>query len=81
MTDLVELAETRYLGNDLTQWGSALAIALVALVIGLIARRIIRTNYARMGTTERTEFLELPLKVASRTSTLFLVVLRYSSAR
>lgn len=63
-----------YLDNTVWQWAAAAGVGLSVLLVTLIVRRVIRSRYARLAATSEIEFLELPLRVASRTTTLFLFV-------
>jgi small-conductance mechanosensitive channel len=54
--------------------GIAGATALVIVLVGVALRRAARKQHARFACTERTEILEVPLLVASKTSLLFVVV-------
>jgi small-conductance mechanosensitive channel len=67
--------ERSYLDNTVWQWTVAAGVALAVLTVTFIVRRIIRSRYARLAATTEIEFLELPLRIASRTSSLFLLVL------
>jgi small-conductance mechanosensitive channel len=67
--------ERSYLDNTVWQWTVAAGVALAVLMVTLIVRRIIRSRYTRLAATTQIEFLELPLRVASRTSSLFLLIL------
>ncbi len=61
-------------GNGVEAWilaaitGSAVMLALLA------ARRFIRSRYQRLAATEQLELVEVPLRVARRTSALFMLV-------
>lgn len=74
MSEVETLLETTYFNNTVWQWALAAGIVVVVFFVTLIIRRIIRSNYARMAATSQTEFLELPLKVASHTTVLFLLI-------
>lgn len=63
-----------YLGNTVWQWAVAACVALAVLFATLIVRRIVRSRYARLAATPNVEFMELPLRVASRTTSLFLLI-------
>lgn len=67
--------ERSYLDNTLWQWTVAAGVALGVLLVTLVVRRIIRGRYARLAATANVEFLELPLRIASRTGSLFLLML------
>lgn len=66
--------ERSYLDNTVWQWTVAAGVALAVLLVALIVRRIVRSRYARLAATTQIEFLELPLRVASRTGSLFLLI-------
>lgn len=74
MVDL-KFLEQAFLHNTLWQWTLATGIAAGAFFVTMIVRRIVRGRYARMAATPQVEFLELPLRVASRTAALFLIIL------
>jgi small-conductance mechanosensitive channel len=63
-----------YLGNTVQSWTVALAAALVVLLITLVLRRVAVKYYGRLANTKTVELTELPMKVISKTSTSFLVV-------
>jgi small-conductance mechanosensitive channel len=63
-----------YLDNTVWQWTAATGVALGLLFVTLIVRRIIRSRYARLAATPGIEFMELPLRVASRTTSMFLLL-------
>jgi hypothetical protein len=46
----------------------------VTLFVLLFVRRIARSQYERLAATPQTEIMELPLKVVSRTTVLFIVI-------
>jgi small-conductance mechanosensitive channel len=60
--------------NDHWRWIAACAIALTVLALALTARRWMRSRYRLLAGTERVEIMELPLQLASKTSTAFLIV-------
>ncbi len=74
MNDMEKLVDATYVGNSLWHWTVAAAIAMVAFLVLLLIRRTIRSRYEKMAATPETEFLELPFKVASRTTLLTVVV-------
>jgi len=75
MVELQKLFGRSLFGNDLWQWALAAGITLAVLGVSMILRHVVRTHHARLAQTPETEFLELPLQVASRTSALFLLIL------
>jgi small-conductance mechanosensitive channel len=74
MTQVEQLVEATYMGNTLWQLTVAAGITLGTLVVLLLIRRIVRSRYAKLAATPQTELLELPLKIASRTSLLFVLI-------
>ncbi len=74
MPEITELLESRYFGNTTSQWLVAAAVFLTTLLALLLARRIVRSQHAKMAATEKVELFELPLMIASRTSPLFILV-------
>jgi small-conductance mechanosensitive channel len=74
MTELEKLLQTVYFGNTVWAWGVAATI-IVALFLGLLLlRRLIRAKYRRLEATPEQELLEVPLRIASSTTVLFLLV-------
>jgi len=73
MSELEKLLDGKYFGNTTWHWTIALAVAAAVFFGLLLLRRLIRSHYQRMAATPQVEFLELPLKVASRTTVLFLL--------
>ncbi len=74
-TLFLDMLDDLYLDNSLGQWLWALATATSICLITLLVRRFIRRHYVRMKATSRVELMEVPLRIASRTSVLFLIVL------
>ena len=73
--DVVEkLIDEVYLGNTLWQWTLAAGVALGLLLVLLILRRLIRSNYERLAATPQAELMEMPLKVANKTGVAFLFI-------
>jgi small-conductance mechanosensitive channel len=68
------MLELVYFGNTVLQWTIAAGVAIVALGVLLLIRSVARSNYARLAATPHMELAELPLKVLSRTTLFFLVV-------
>ncbi len=75
MNPVLEMLDDLYLDNTLSQWLWAFATAATVWLVTWLIRRLVRRHYARMAQTEQVELMEVPLQIASRTSTLFLVVL------
>src|SRR5687768_10001272 len=61
--------------NSLTAWLIAGSIAVGVLTLLLLVRPLVRRYATRLRGTERTEFLEVPMEVLSRTTTLFFIVI------
>src|SRR5690606_29435562 len=74
MNDVEQLVEATYMGNSLWEWTIAAGVAVAAFLVLLLIRRAIRSRYQKLAATPETELLELPLKVASRTTVLTVVV-------
>lgn len=74
MTDAEGLFAEIFLGNSLWQWTIAAGIAALVLAVLLFARRLVSTQFARYAATPQAEMMELPFKVASRTTAAFLVI-------
>lgn len=74
MENLAEIGQIEFLGNSVLRWGAATAIALAVLVALLFVRRLVRSRYRRMQQTTQVELLELPFRVAQRTTVLFMLV-------
>lgn len=74
MTELEKLLDVKYFGATTAQWTIAGAAALVIFLAALLTRRLIRSHYRRVAATPQTELIELPLQVASRTTTPFLAI-------
>jgi small-conductance mechanosensitive channel len=74
MSELKEILDPIFFGNTLWQWTLAGLIALLVATALLFVRRIVRAHYARLAATPEAEIMELPAKVASRTTVLFIVV-------
>ncbi|WP_129641709.1 mechanosensitive ion channel family protein [Peristeroidobacter agariperforans] len=70
MTDVENLVEATYMGNTLWELAVAAGVAVAVFLVLLLIRRAIRSRYQKLAATPETEFLELPLKVASRTTVL-----------
>lgn len=74
MNEVERLVDATYLGNTLWQWTVAASIAVGVFFILLLIRRAIRTRYEKLAATPEVEFLELPFKVAARTTVLTITV-------
>jgi small-conductance mechanosensitive channel len=74
MPDLQELFALPVFANSLTAWVIAAAVAAGVTGTLLLLRRVVRRHHERFLATERTELLEVPIEVLSRTTLLFFVV-------
>lgn len=74
MVELDELLDARYFGNTTWQWGVAAAVAVGLFLALVLLRKLIRSRYRRLAATPQVELLEIPLKVASHTTTWFLLI-------
>jgi small-conductance mechanosensitive channel len=74
MNDVERLVDAAYMGNTLWQLAVAAAVALGAFFILLLIRGAVRARYEKLAATPQTEFLELPLRVASRTTVLTIAI-------
>ncbi|HEY4210778.1 MAG TPA: mechanosensitive ion channel family protein [Steroidobacteraceae bacterium] len=61
--------------NSALEWLIAAGLTAAVLAVMLLARRLVRRHHQRLLTTDRVEWLELPLEVLSRTTLVFFVVL------
>ncbi len=74
MPEVERLLDQIYLQNTLWQWAIAAAVAVGMFFALMLIRHLMHGRYQRLAVTPQTEFLELPLKVASRTTALFLIL-------
>jgi len=74
MTQVEKLVEATYMGNTLWQLTVAAGIAVAMFFVLLLIRRTLKSRYAKLAATPESELLELPLKMASRTTLLFILV-------
>ena len=75
MNNVIRTLDELYLGNTITQWLWATAIAMVVLLTSGLIKRLGRRYYQRMQATAELELMEAPLKIISRTTTTFLLIL------
>jgi small-conductance mechanosensitive channel len=61
--------------NSFADWLMALSLALALFFVLLTARRLVRKYHARLLSTDRTEWAEIPVEVLSQTTVLFFFVL------
>ena len=71
MPNLENLSELPIFESTWLAWLLALAVALGTFLVLLVLRRLVRSHCARLQKTERTELLEIPLQVLSRTTAFF----------
>jgi hypothetical protein len=62
--------------NSLTGWliAGSVTVGVFALLL-LVLRPLVRRYAKRLRATDRTEILEVPMEVLSRTTTLFFIVI------
>lgn len=66
--DLLDgLLQQTYFDNSLLQWSSATVLACMIYAGATLARRVARKRYRQYAQTPATEMLEVPLRVASHT--------------
>lgn len=70
MPDYSELASAPLFQNPPLQWLIAGGVAIGVYLVLTTVRRMIRNYYQRMKATPETEWLELPLQVLSRTTSI-----------
>jgi small-conductance mechanosensitive channel len=75
VSEFHDLLSRSWLGNTLTRWAIALGISVLALVMLLLIRGVIRSRHARFSHTAQRELFELPIQILSRTTTLFLLII------
>lgn len=75
MFELPDILGHTYFGNTVWAWTIAAAVATVVLLILLMTRRLFRAYYARLAATPNLEIVELPVRVVSRTTVLFMSTL------
>lgn len=73
MADLNDILDRRLWDNSVLDLAIAAGVAALVFAAGLIARRLVRKHYQRVAATPDRELMELPLRVVSRTTTLFLI--------
>src|SRR3954468_14679225 len=74
MLDVDQWRSWPVFNNSTSAWLIAGAVSIVALSILLILRPVVRRYAERLRLTERTEFLEIPTEVLSRTTLPFLII-------
>jgi small-conductance mechanosensitive channel len=74
MDELRQILDPIFFGNTLWRWTIAGLIALGVIAALWFVRQLIAAQYKRLAATPETELMELPLKVASRTTLLFLLI-------
>ena len=75
MLNWSELVELPIFNNEPLAWLIAIGVWVLSMTILLFARTAVRRAYQRMQQTEKTELLEIPFGVLSRTTVLFFLVL------
>jgi small-conductance mechanosensitive channel len=74
MKSLLITLDDLFLDNALSAWLWALATGLSVLLLALFIRRFVRRQSQRLAQTPKVEIMEVPLLVASRTTTSFLII-------
>lgn len=74
MNEVEHLVDVTYMGNTLLQLTVAAGVAVGAFFVLLLIRRAVRGRYEKLAATPQVEFLELPFRVASRTTVLTITV-------
>src|SRR5262245_56113085 len=74
MVEVGKVLDAVYLGNTLWQWSIAASVVIGVFVVLLLLRRLIRAKYRKLEATPETELMEVPFKVASTTTAVFLLV-------
>ncbi len=74
MEQLTAIGQIGFLGNTVLRWGVAALIALAVMLLLLFGRRLVRSRYQRMRSTDRVELLEVPFSIVQRTAFLFIFV-------
>lgn len=72
LSDIFQLPIFR---NSVLDWGLALSLSALLLIVLLTLRRLVRRYHARLLKTEKTELAEIPAEILSRTTVLFFLVL------
>lgn len=79
MREVETLLSQLLFSNSLLQWLIALGVALGVFIVLFVARRVVRSYYERLLSTQHAELLEIPLGMLSRTTVLtFAVVAAYA---
>lgn len=78
MPDFSELRSLPVFQNSIAAWLIASAVATVVLIVLIALRAAVRRYHRKFRETERTELLEIPFEVLSRTTSLFFIVLASS---
>jgi small-conductance mechanosensitive channel len=75
MNKFLTTLDNLYLENRLSAWLWALVIFFSVLLVTLMIRRLIRRQSKRLAETPKVELIEVPLLIASRTTSTFLLVI------
>lgn len=78
MREWVDIVGRVASSNAAPQWLVASIVTLGVVLLGFAARRVVRNRYARLAETERVEIMEVPLRIASTTTALFLIAVGLS---
>lgn len=74
MTEFDELIEQQYFGNSVWDLAVAATIFVVVFFALLLLRRLIHSHYTRPTAESQADLIELPLRVAGRTTLGFMLV-------
>jgi small-conductance mechanosensitive channel len=74
MSDFAELRSLPIFSNSLTAWMIAGAVFAASLALFITLRAFVRRYLAKLLATARTELLEIPAEVLSRTTLAFFIV-------
>src|SRR5687768_3396261 len=74
MPDFNEWSKLPLFSNSLLQWAIAGTVAFGVLMVLLTLRRAVRSYHKRLTATPKTEFLEIPMEVASHTTFIFFLI-------
>jgi small-conductance mechanosensitive channel len=75
MQHLNDLLSLPIFQNSAAEWTLALVTTGISFLTLAVARRLIRAYHRRLLSTERVEFMEIPMETLSRTSNIFMLVL------
>ncbi|MCP5145899.1 MAG: mechanosensitive ion channel family protein [Gammaproteobacteria bacterium] len=80
LESVTDILSVEYFGNSLLKWVTASVIAAVAVLVLLTIRGLIRRRYKKLQQTSVVELTEIPLQVASKTTSLFIMIIAVGGA-